>query len=505
MSINIIPKPKKLVEYGGMADIEPFYICEDTSLERYFHAFSDAADKIWGIAFSPIDVSENREYYTPLTETGSPTADVSNGVDSGSACLVALHDTTLEKGGFRLEIGNSCNLFYADCEGLTNALYTVLKIGERTCDIKIRLPQCLIESFPDSSFRAIQIDVARKWHPLDYLYKYVDLAAFYGMNRLIIHFTDDESYTLPSDIYPKLSTENRHYTKAELKALEEYALSRSVMIIPEIDMPGHSARFCQNYPEIFGSCGITEASEKAFSALENIYLEALELFSGSDFIHLGGDEAVLGRWLDSEESVSYMEENGIKDVAELYGHYIGRMCEFIISKGKTPIVWEGFKKEYNGLVPKKTVVVAWESLYQLAPDLAKDGFTLLNASWKPLYVVSPWRMWSPSEILTWNKYKWDHFLEKSPAFGGDKVFVGEDAPVLGGILCAWGDYLKNYESCRFACQLEFKCVMPRGAALSEKLWTSNCEVSPEEFDAAYAQLKDRLGFLWGENPFRGDL
>ena len=51
---------------------------------------------------------------------------------------------------------------------------------------------------------------------------------------------------------------------------------------------------------------------------------------------------------------------------------MGRVAAYVLTLGKTPIVWEGFPKESSHYVPKETVVIAWESHYQLAQDLL-DG------------------------------------------------------------------------------------------------------------------------------------
>lgn len=514
MSINIIPKPKKITWGDGRLCIKPLYTCEEAGLEKYLHAFSECADRIWGISFAPFKTQmPDERFMTPLTEGGakeeSAAADfpamVLPGETRSPEGIFIKRDTALEKGAFRLHVGATCVISFSDGEGLAWALSTLLKTAERTCDKYISIPLCDIEDRPESPFRALQLDVARKWHPVDYLYKYVDLASLLCINRFIIHFTDDESYTLPTDIFPTLPTENRHYTKSELSALAEYADARGVMIIPEIDMPGHCAQFNEKCPEIFGTHGILEADDGVFASLEKLCLEASELFPSSEFIHLGGDEAVLGRWLDSEKSVKYMKENGIEDIVQLYGHFVGRMCSYVLSIGKTPIVWEGFRKESNHLVPKETLVVAWESHYQLAPELVDSDFTILNGSWKPLYVVAPWQKWSPEEILSWNKYKWDHWWDQSAAFGGDKVFVDESAPVAGGMLCAWGDYLKGYESCRLACQLELASVTPRLAALSERLWSTHDSNDFSDFSSAFEHIKSILSRMWGENPYRGEL
>lgn len=480
MNLDIIPKPKKYENYGESIYIEPYYKADCAELEDYMHAFSDITDRIWGICFSPSD-------------------------NYSVKCIDISSDKSLETGSYRICTNyGECKVFYSDTSSLLCALSTIIKIGKRTCDIKIKLPKCVIEDYPDSKFRALMIDVARKWHPIDYLYKYVDLAFLLNINRLIIHFTDDESYTLPSKSFPQLPTKNRHYEENELRALDFYAFSRGVMIIPEIDMPGHSTQFCLKYPDLFGKHLILDAAEEVFNALERIYQETAELFPNSEYIHIGGDEAIISRWQESERSLNYMKQNGIKDFSTLYAHYIGRMCHFIISIDKTPIVWEGFHKENNSLIPKQTVVIGWESYYQLAPDLANAGFKLLNASWKPLYVLSPWTKWSPEEILNWNKYKWDHWIEKSPAKGGGRVFVDESADVDGGILCAWGDYLKNYESCRLACQLELKCIMPRLSALSARLWSTHEEINQDKFESSYSHIAELLSLMWGENPFRGE-
>ena len=512
MSLKILPVPKEIKENDGWLCIKPVFSTECDLFDDMLHAFSGICDKVFGIELTPLDIPlTNEALFTPLTETqfdrGAKNEAKLAPLPGEERCdkgLVIKVDPGLSEEEYRINVDKLCVIQVSGRDGLACALSTVLQMAGRTCDKYIKLPKCEIHDVPDSSFRALSVDAARRWHPVDFLYKYVDLCFMFKVNRLIIHFTDDESYTLPSDAYPKLATRNRHYTKAELSALSEYANARGVMLIPEIDMPGHCAQILSKYPEVFGSHGIIDATEKAFAALETLYAEAAELFPHSDFIHVGGDEAVLGRWDDSEKTKEYMEKNGIEDFVQLYGHYVGRVCRSVLSLGKTPIVWEGFHKVSNHLIPREVLVIAWESHYQLAPDLVEAGFELLNASWKPMYVVSPWQKWSPEEILTWNKYTWDHWWEGSAAFK-NKIIIDRSAPVRGGILCAWGDYLKGYESSALACQLEFASVMPRLAAASEKLWSTDSDLTAEDFEKTYAHCEEKLKLVYGENPFRGRL
>jgi|GEM_PF-990454 len=516
MKLNAVPMPKHIDKREGYLCIVPCYTLDDTSFLPSVAAASELYDRIWGLALRPLDaVVPDESLFTPLTEASESSATPADpkpekrcpmalpGEERCDTGFFIIRDNTLREGEYKIDVASACRIEASDAEGLFRAFSLIAQIAGRTCDKYIKIPKCSISDVPDSPFRGLLLDVARRWHPIDYLYRYVDLCSLIGINRFIIHFTDDESYTLPSDLFPKLPSDGRHYTKNELRALDEYASARGVMIIPEIDMPGHSAQFSLKYPDIFGKCGIMEATDKVFDALFSLYSEASSLFPNSKYIHAGGDEAILGRWDDSEKTKAYMKQNGIPDFVTLYGRFVGKVCDEILSLGKTPIVWEGFGKNADDEVSKDVLVISWENHYQTAGELVSAGFRILNASWRPLYCVSPWQKWSPEEILSFNKYMWDHWWETSKAY--DKgVSVSKDSPVDGGMLCAWGDYLKNYESSRLACQLEFASVKPRISALAEILWNDS-SADFKTFSAAFEKVSELLDRMHGESPFRGRL
>ena len=509
-----IPRPRKIEARDGYLCVSPCYHLRDGSFAGAVSAFSELCDRLWGLALKPYaSEAPDERYFTPLTEAGAFEVPVSSAEAKSS--LVALpgeertdygffivKDPSLASGGCVIDVSSSARITVSDVGGLWRAFSIVAQISDRTCDKYIKIPKCFVSDAPDSPFRGFLLDAARRWHPVDYLYRYVDLCALAGINRFIIHFTDDESYTLPSDAFPLLPTESRHYTKEELRALDSYARDRGVMLIPEIDMPGHYSQFALKYPDIFGTCGIMDASEEVFSALSLLYKEVSELFPHSDYIHAGGDEAILGRWNDSEKTIAYMKEKGIADIVGLYGHFVGRVCGDILALGKTPIVWEGFGESANALVSKDVLVISWENMYQTADKLVNAGFRILNASWRPLYCVSPWQKWSQKEILTWNKYVWDHWLDWAASYERG-VSVPAGSPVDGGIYCAWGDYLKNYESSRLACQLEYASVAPRLAATAQRLWDPS-DVEYEDFAASWERFKSVTSQIHGENAFRGE-
>ena len=499
MNIATVPAVKNISPYGGAVRLAPVGAVSDRLALSSFSSASDLFDRVFGLELK-LEATVDESLFTPLGEPGARERERETDGDVGFVFSV---NYDLAEGECVIDVDALCRVEASGAEGFFRAASIIAQISERTCDKLIELPRCRITDRPDSPFRALSLDVARRWHPVDYLYKYVDVCALYGINRFVLHFTDDESYTLPSRAYPLLPTDGRHYTEEELRALDGYAAARGVMIIPEIDMPGHSAQFSMKYPDIFGKCGIMEATEEVFEALGVIYREAAELFPGSRYIHIGGDEAVLGRWNDSPATAEYMNKNAIPDIVTLYGHFVGRVARDVLALGRTPMIWEGFGKAANGEVPREALIASFENHYQTARELVDAGFTVINASWRPLYCVAPWQKWSRDEILSTNRYTFDHWWDGSEAYNRG-VTVPKGSAVAGGMYCAWGDYLKGYPSSRLACQLEFACVAPRLSAVAEILW-NDAVADKTSYEAAFAHAEELLGRIHGENPFRGKL
>lgn len=339
-----------------------------------------------------------------------------------------------------------------------------------------------ISEAPDMFYRGLSVDLARQWHGPEYILKYIDLCYMNRATHLQLHFTDDQSFTLPLDSFPNLSTKGRTYTKADIESFVEYANSRGIILVPEVDIPGHTEQFCRKYPDLFGTLSteqntgnadfvfnILPTDDEVFSALERIFGEVAELFPDSPYIHIGGDEAAVGCWEKCKRTRDYMKKHGIENIKEMYAEFIRIVTEMIFALGRTPIVWEGFAKEYNDKISKDVIVIAWESYYQPAPYLAEAGFRLINCSWKPLYIVTPDTFWTPEEIKAWDPWSWQHFWEKSAAYpNGLKIDRSYDK-MLGGQVCAWGDRLQFYDDWKKGADEEYELISERLPALCEKL------------------------------------
>ncbi|MBE6687734.1 MAG: hypothetical protein E7588_00465 [Ruminococcaceae bacterium] len=464
--LRVIPMPKEVcgVDNDGnfaIAKIQPKIYTDNEKFKKYAETFAEYAGRIHGADFEI--ACGGIEIYT---------------------------DLGLAKGEYRIDCNeNNVKIYACEDNGVTNALSTVLQLmcvdGE--C---IDIPLVKISDKPDCEFRSLMVDLARQWHPFETLFEYIDLCYLYKVKYLHLHFIDTQSYTLPSDIFPGVSTEDRHYTKAQIAELNEYAHARNIELIPEIEVPGHAAAMVNAYPELFANTleekKGDEADPTAFKTnfknniicvgkpgimdnLKKLVEEIIEMFPYSKYLHIGGDEAEINEWNYCTDCKKYMAEHGISTVRELYTHFTKLMTDMVLGLGRTPIVWEGFPKEGNEAISRDVLVIAWESYYHLAPDLVEEGFNIVNASWVPMYIV-PNRRWTPEEIMAWNVYNWQHWWPKSEA-RLNPIHLQPTKQVKGGLLCAW--------ECTY--EQDIQPVRENLAALAERTWNIRRYADNEQF------------------------
>ncbi|MBO4423576.1 MAG: family 20 glycosylhydrolase, partial [Clostridia bacterium] len=407
------------------------------------------------------------------------------GYDAADACVFAYAGSDLPAGAYEIKcFDDRIELYASDNEGMNNAFSTLLQLQAQ--DGKT-VPNVDISDCPDCEYRGIMIDLARIWHPFGYLLKYVDLCRYYKFSYLHLHFTDEQSYTLPCTAFPELPTENRHYTKDQIRALNEYAHDRGIKIMPEIDVPGHCAPFLLKYPDLFGHNGIIGFHKEVFDAFGLILDELCEMFPYSDRIHIGGDEADIKQWLSCDKCKAYAEECGIPadsderlSAERILAKFVAKLSEIIIKNGKTPVVWEGFCKEADHLVPRSTEVFSWENFYQTTPELIDAGYIIINGSWCPNYVVEPAVMWSVKDCFNWDIRSFRPVHPQSPYIGKTLTIEPYDK-LIGGQLLSWGDFGAKAENKQRHIISEFEKVAERAAATAENTWNKEKTVSFEEF------------------------
>ena len=409
-------------------------------------------------------------------------------------------DNELGEEEYEIEVKNKIEIKGGSPSAIKMARSTLLQLSENDKE-RIIFPILNIKDSPDASYRGLLIDLARKWHRVETIYKLIDLASFYKLNYLQFHLTDDQLFTFPSENFPKLQTEDKHYTKEELLSFVDYANQRGVVIVPEIDVPGHSMQFVKKYPEIFSisdaeSGGedlfggrvdfvnvLNMGKEEVYTSLEKLFIEVMDIFHTSPYFHLGADEANLKLIVDDPDVKKFMKKNNLgNDIHELYRYFIVRMNDFFKSKGKQMFVWEGFSRNGKIEIPRDITVFEFESLYNLPNHLVEDGYKLVNTSWKPLYVVRSGNpdpnvlplKWGPERIYEWNMWRWETWYYKSPAYK-KPIQLDRNKNVIGAQMCSWE---QTDES-------EVPSLRKRLPSFVERIWNVDKKV---EFDVFFEKV-----------------
>ncbi len=241
----------------------------------------------------------------------------------------------------------------------------------------LALPCVHVKDKPRYQWRGMLLDCCRHFMTKEFVKRYIDLLAYHKMNVLHWHLTEDQGWRIEIKKYPKLTEigawrgegDDRYggfYTQEDIKEIVEYAASRYVTIVPEIELPGHSMAALASYPEL-GCTGqgyevgtqwgvyddvFCAGNDRVFDFLEDVLSEVVELFP-SQYIHIGGDECPKARWKECPKCQVRIKAEGLGDEDELQSYFIQRIERFLSSKGRRLIGWDEILE--GGLAPNATV------------------------------------------------------------------------------------------------------------------------------------------------------
>ena len=179
----------------------------------------------------------------------------------------------------------------------------------------------VILDWPAFPWRGFMMDVGRTYIPLEELKQEIDLLARFKVNVFHWHLTENEAWRLESKLYPKLNDRTsmarmagRYYTQEEARELVQYCKARRILLIPEIDMPGHSAAFER-------ALGYGMQTERGKQTLKALIKEACEVFD-VPYLHIGTDEVQFTDRAFVPEMVAYVRSLGKKVISWAPGwHY----------------------------------------------------------------------------------------------------------------------------------------------------------------------------------------
>ena len=397
-----------------------------------------------------------------------------------------------------------------DQTGMIHAFSTLLQLilGSEGKE----LPRLIIHDKPRFSYRGVMIDCSRHFWTIEQLKKYTKQLAFFKLNTLHLHLTDNQGWRLYLDQYPDLAFKGtyyrtfedlsgHYYRKSELQELINYAAMYGIEIIPEIDLPGHCLALLAALPQLSCKGGKFEAypeeldgqkrkradenmlcigNPETYRFVEKLVAELTDLFPSS-FIHLGGDEVSTHLWEQCPKCQKIYKQENMTSWHELQDYFTKRVSEIVRSKGKRMIGWDEISK--NQLQPASTVVsyrgqefasyaankgykvvftpgaALYFDWYQATPDTQPRAMTGYSPI-KKMYSICPVAT-TPESAVRNEQMIQGKFLEPNSVAWIRPENAGRVIGVQG---CAWAEFINDEK------HLEYM-IFPRLLAIAEMAWT----------------------------------
>lgn len=410
------------------------------------------------------------------------------------------YEMQVSSGQIRVKASDSKGLFYG-LQNLRLLLPPAIESSTAQDTVEWTVPEMTVKDAPRFGYRGFMLDVSRYFLPKEELLRMIDCMALLKLNRLHLHLTDDNGWRLEINKYPKLTevgawkvdrqhlpfperrnpkrgepaTVGGYYTQADMKEIIAYAADRQIEIIPEIDIPAHSNAALASYPEY--ACPVVKdfigvipglggknaeiifcgGNEKTYEFLQDVLDEVIALFP-SRYIHLGGDEATKTNWKKCPLCQARIREEHLADEEALQGYFMGRMSDYVRSKGKEVMGWDELT---NSKLPEDAIIFGWQGFGNAALKAAEQGHRFVMTPARVAYLI---RYQGPQwfEPLTYfgnNTLK--GLFDYEPVQEGwkpeyEKLLMGVQASM-------WTEFCNKPEDV-------FYLVFPRLAALAEIAW-----------------------------------
>jgi len=216
---------------------------------------------------------------------------------------------------YRLSVSNKRIKIEAVTEqGVYWAMQTLRQL-ERKKGKRSSVAGCEIVDWPAFRIRGFMQDVGRSYISMEELKREIEILSRFKINVFHWHLTENQAWRLESKIFPMLNDSvntirmpGKYYTLEEARDLVDFCKKHQVLLIPEIDMPGHSAAFVRAFRHDM-------QSPEGMKILKLLLDEVCETFD-VPYLHIGTDE-----------------------VEFTNPHFVPEMVAYVRSKGKKVISW----------------------------------------------------------------------------------------------------------------------------------------------------------------------
>ena len=389
-----------------------------------------------------------------------------------------------EDESYQLEIKSNKIVINATTDlGALHALETLLQMLQNN-STSYYFPTAMITDFPRFTWRGLMIDVARHFQPVDVIKRNLDAMAAVKMNVFHWHLVDDQGWRIEIKKHPKLTkmaSDGNYYTQEEIKNIVKYADIRGILVVPEIDVPGHATAILTAYPELGSKTsnfnnGTSESkmqssplttysiernagiftptldpsNPKTYQFLNDIFDEVCPLFSGN-YLHIGGDENEGKDWNANVKIQEFKKKNKLANNHELQTYFTMQLIPMLQKHKKELMGWEEIMTKN---MSKNAIIHSWKGSNE---GMAMGG-SLITAAKNGYKTVL-----SNGYYIDLMQSVADHYLN-DPIPENSILTSEEKARILGGEATMWSELVTplNIDS----------RIWPRTAAIAERLWSN---------------------------------
>ena len=393
------------------------------------------------------------------------------------------------QGSYSLHIDkNNIWIEAQDLEGMVHGVYSLIQmVPVATSGTMVKpfsLAAWVIEDAPQFPHRGLLLDCGRHFMSVGKIKETLDVMAMYKLNVLHWHLTEDQGWRIEIKKYPKLTEiggyrmvngvkYGGYYTQEQIKDIVGYAARLGISVIPEIELPGHSVAAIAAYPHL--SCtgkpipvenewGVFKdiycaGNDQTLQFLKDVMDEVITLFP-SQYIHIGGDEAPKVRWEHCDKCQKRIQDQHLKNEAELQTWLIEEIAKYLKARGKDIIGWDEI---LEGGIPGDALIQSWRGM-QGGFDAAMAGHGVVMSPTSHCYLD-----YGLDGIDTKKVYEFDPIPAELP--------VDKHGFILGAECNMWTERAPE--------EIVTSKIFPRLIALAEVLWTY-----PETRD--YKEFEGRL-------------
>jgi hexosaminidase len=433
------------------------------------------------------------EMLRPATGFALPVQTIDKDPEAGNIYLtLTSKDSHVSNEAYKLQITEELLKVSASKQsGIFRAIQTIRQLLPASIELSEKQEQTweiasgTIMDYPEYEYRGAMLDVSRHFFDVADVKTFIDHIAAYKMNVLHLHLSDDQGWRIEIKSWPNLTehggqtevggTPGGFYTQEQYADIVSYAKERHIMIIPEIDMPGHTNAALASYAELncdekarelytgteVGFSSLCTDKEITYKFIDDVIRELAAMTPGP-YIHIGGDES---------------HSTELKD----YIYFIDRVQDIVYKHGKQMIGWDEVR---HAKLKPTSVAQFWADAENALGAIEQNAMVIMSPA-KKAYLDMQYDSITPLGL------HWAAYIEVDEGYNWDPVNYVDGIKrehILGVEAPLWSETVKTMDDIEYM-------VFPRLPGYAEIGWTSGELRNWDDYKVRLAGQKERFKAL----------